>query len=331
LAQRRSKLGKSKVRLAPKALAPAVDVLAGWMEATLMSAFWGFSRLLPLKWASALGFRVMHTIGPRLEKSRHIRRNLELAFPDWSPAELTRMVAQVWGNFGSVMAEYPHLEQIVSERLEIVGKNHAPPLQAEAKPAIFVTGHMGNWELAAATARVFGVPLVAVYNEQSNPIVNQRLMRLRQALGCDFLTKEESLRRMIRYLSKGTSVGILMDQRVDPGADLPFFGLATPTTPVPARLALKYAYDIVPIFVERLPGPRFRVVLRPALKPRVPDGDLDSQALDVTQQINDAFEAWIRKHPDQWFCYKRRWPKSIYKPGQGAARKTADAKMGEAL
>lgn len=157
-------------------------------------------------------------------------------------------------------------------------------------------------------------------------------MRLRQALACDFLTKEESLRRMIRYLSKGTSIGLLMDQRVDPGADLPFFGLETPTTPVPARLALKYDYDIVPIFIERLPGVRFRAVLQPALKPRNPESGIDPRALDVTQQINDAFEAWIRKHPDQWFCYKRRWPKTIYKPGQGAvaAAETSDAKAGGA-
>ena len=110
-----------------------------------------------------------------------------------------------------------------------------------------------------------------------------------------------------------------MDQRVDSGVPIPFFGIDKHTTLVPARLALRHGYDLVPVRTERLDGARFRVTFLPPLRPDDPGADEIEQARQVTRKINALFEEWIRERPTDWWCSKRRWPKDAHPPGRGAA------------
>jgi KDO2-lipid IV(A) lauroyltransferase len=177
------------------------------------------------------------------------------------------------------------------------------------KPTIFVTAHFGNWELAAAAARRVSAPLAVLHNPALNRKLNHQLQQRRKALGVEFVDRKNSVRELIRLLSGGTSIGLVMDQRVDSGWHVDFFGRPASTSMIPARLALKHGYDLIPIRVNRLPGTRFRVTFYGPLKPSDAAADADSQALDLTRQINALFEQWISADPEQWFCFKRRWPR----------------------
>jgi KDO2-lipid IV(A) lauroyltransferase len=132
------------------------------------------------------------------------------------------------------------------------------------------------------------------------------------------------MRALLRELKAGRSIGMIMDQRVDSGEPIPFFGIAKYTTLVPARLALKHGFDLVPVRTERLDGARFRVTFYEPLRPDDPDADELEQARQVTAKINRAFEDWIRERPEDWWCSKRRWPKDARPPSTaaGAAAET---------
>jgi KDO2-lipid IV(A) lauroyltransferase len=143
------------------------------------------------------------------------------------------------------------------------------------------------------------------------------LWRKRQLLGCKFLAKEDSMRATVRLLSKGTSMGFLVDQRIDSGELIPFFGVAAPTTSSPARLALRLGCDLIPVQVERLQGAHFRVTFHAPLKPDDEQADKVTQALQLTGKLNALFETWIRQHPQQWLCTKRRWPKTVTRVSDG--------------
>ena len=80
------------------------------------------------------------------------------------------------------------------------------------------------------------------------------VQRRRRALGCGFVPNDVGARPLLAELAAGRSLGLLADLRVDSGELVPFFGEPAPTTLVPARLALKFGYPLVPIRVERLAG-----------------------------------------------------------------------------
>ena len=105
------------------------------------------------------------------------------------------------------------------------------------------------------------MPLSVVYTPEPNPLIARMLQRRRQALGCAFVAKSEGLRPLVRDLSQGRSIGLIVDRRNDRGEMLPFFGREAAMTTSPARLALKFGCQLVPTRVERTGRSRFRVTV----------------------------------------------------------------------
>jgi KDO2-lipid IV(A) lauroyltransferase len=263
--------------------------------------------------ASRLGARLARRFGPGLGKTRHIRRNLKIAFPDLLPGETDELVRNIWANIGSIIGEYPHLRTICNtraeERLEIVMQEPLEVFQLSDKPAVFVTAHLSNWEIGAATIAHLGVPLTVVYTALQNPHMDRLLAAARDALGFRTVERNSAARELLRRLKHGTSVGLLVDQRVDSGDPTPFFGKDMLTSTTPAQLALRFDCDLIPVQVQRLQGARFRVTFHKPVTADDPNADTAEKIAQITRNINRLFEAWIRERPHEWMCTKRRWPK----------------------
>lgn len=287
-------------------------------EAATLGLFWQICAWLPPDRASAFGRWLLKLIGPSLLKSRHMRRNLSFAFPELSENERQALLREIWGNTGAVLAEYPHLKTLCQrefdERFEFISPMDPADYLAGRRQGIFVSAHVGNWEVGAAPAVHMGVPLSVVYAAIKNPLIDRMLKRRRGGLGCKLLSRDDSLPYLMAALREGESLGIVADHRDDTGMPLPFFGLDKLTTVVPARLALRFDCDLIPARVERLEGARFRVTLHHPIRP---DPDLASQkdqAVQMMGEINKLFEQWIRERPEQWLCTKRAWAKRIVPP-----------------
>jgi len=278
----------------------------------------GLSRLFSPDLASSAGRGLMRRLGPRMDKTRHIRRNLENAFPEKNAAEIDELIRDIWGNLGSILAEYPHLGTIchreAEQRLECVIQGDPQVLHNTGKTAVFVSAHLANWELGAGVLAQFGIPATAVYTRLQNPYMDRMLYRARQALGCGLVERDGAGRQLIRCLKQGISVGLIVDQRVDSGEPVPFFGRDMLTSITPAQLALRFDCDLIPIQIQRLKGARFRAIIHEAVRPDDETADERSKALQMTRKINTLFESWIREQPQQWMCTNRRWPKDRQKP-----------------
>jgi KDO2-lipid IV(A) lauroyltransferase len=268
--------------------------------------------LLPVDTASRLGERVGAWIGPRLKrKSMIFKENMAIAFPDLEDAELDALVRRAWGRAGRILAEYPHLETILNEpgRLEIDIREEIETYRDPSRPCVVVSAHQSNWEIAASALAKLGIPNASLYSPPTNPLLDRMLQESRRALNCELLPRDNSTRLLVRALKGGRSVGIVMDRRVDDGRPVPFFGRDKLSTIMPAWLALKYGCDLVPLKVERLQDARYRATLYAPVRPADPAADLSGQAIDMTRQLHQQFERWIRENPQDWFCSKRLWPK----------------------
>jgi KDO2-lipid IV(A) lauroyltransferase len=223
------------------------------------------------------------------------------------------LIRESWGNVGAVLAEFPHLPDLArpdsTGRLEIIIHGDSLVFQNKGKPAIFVAAHLANWEVPAAGIKRLGITVSGLYTPLQNPWLNRMLYRMRARIGCGLLPRDGGIRALVAELNQGHSVGLLVDQRVDSGEPVAFFGIDMNTTTTPARLALRYDCDLIPVQVERLRGFRFRVTFHEPVTASEGIPDNHRKILDMTLKINKLFEEWITSAPQDWLCSKRRWPK----------------------
>ena len=305
----------------------AVQAFGWWLEALVLRSLWWLVTPLSLDRASAIGRRIFGLLGPRSAKHQHVLANLSIAFPDRSRAEIEHLAIGVWGNVGAVAAEFAQLEKLTDarlnrDRIEIVSADSRPDAVVGDTPCVFVTAHCANWELAAYAAQQLTGALDVVYTPQDNPYLDRMIQNKRRALGCGFIGKVNAVRSMFKSLKNGRSVGLLVDTRVDEAPLQPFFGVDANVTTTPAWLALKTGCPIVPIQVERRCGARFRITFHPPLRVAREGGESAEQTVNrLTRDITATVEAWIRAHPADWMCTKRRWPKDLM-CARGAYRST---------
>jgi KDO2-lipid IV(A) lauroyltransferase len=292
---------------------------ARWrMEAGLLYLFWQVCARLQPHAASAFGQGLLRSLGPYLGKNPHIRRNLRLAFPDLTEAERGELVAEIWGSTGAVLAEYPHFKAICHDdfagHFEYVEHYNLDDYRAGRKHGLFVSAHVGNWELTAAAGVRQGIPVTVIYAPSKNPFIDRMLRRQREALGCGLVSLEEGARPLMRELAEGRSVGLVVDTRDDDGVPVAFFGLDKLTTLAPARLALRFRCELIPARVERLGPARFRLTVHEPIRPDPALASDKDQAIQMMAELNRLFEQWIRARPEQWLCMKRAWPKAVERP-----------------
>jgi KDO2-lipid IV(A) lauroyltransferase len=292
----------------------AAEPAARWpyrVEAWLAAATIRVLGLLPLDWASALGGALARTIGPRLGVSKRARLNLRAVMPELSKGDVERIVRGMWDNLGRVAFEYPHLAGIKvfdsAGRVEVHGWDHIVDAVGAKRSIVFVAAHLGNWELAPLSAGQYGLDVAFIYRAANNPLVDAMLARLRGGYGELIPKGATASRRAMAMLRRGGHIGMLVDQKLNNGIAVPFFGRPAMTAPTPALLALHYDCDVLPARVERLGGAHFRLTVFPKL-PLPRSGDRDADALALMTEINRLIESWIRERPEQWFWLHRRWP-----------------------
>jgi KDO2-lipid IV(A) lauroyltransferase len=282
-----------------------LDYAMLWLLQKLLQA-------LPVDASSRLGERIGRWVGPRMRRKHALyRENFAIAFPELSPQQLDELTLKAWGRAGRILAEYPHLATILQEpgRLDVELHGAVQTWADTSSPCVVVTPHLSNWEVACSAMAKIGIDNASLYSPPTNPLLDKMLLESRAALKCELLPRDNSARYLMRALKQGRTAAMVMDRRVDDGQPVSFFGRAKLSTIMPAKLAIKFDCDLVPLQVERLRDARFKVTFHPPITARNPEADETARAIDMIEQIHELFEAWIREKPEDWFCTKRLWEK----------------------
>jgi KDO2-lipid IV(A) lauroyltransferase len=305
------------------------------IEALGVVSLWGLLRLVSPDRAVRIVRAIASRLGPRMRTSKNIRDNLAIMFPDQSPEQHAALERQMWGEHGALFADYAHIDRICGdgsqERIEIVAPDWLLTHVRSGRPAVYVTAHLSSFHISTWAGTRLGGRATALYTPDSNPILDRLIQRRRDAIAADLVPREGGIRVLLRELAKGGSVGLAVDGRHDQGDMVPFFGIETPTVTTPARLALRFGCPLVPVRVERIAdGARFRITFYEAVKPSDPTRSTGEQALDMTRQLNEQIERWIRERPGQWMIVKRRWPRHAQRPALQTRVEPLPARASEA-
>lgn len=289
---------------------PAKDKIFQRVKAYLANAVLS----APLKLALALPYqtrvRLMgglmgRVLAPLLGYRKRIRANLDLVWADLPEAEKKRLCREVPDNFGRTLIEIysgkalkDHLSNTQPEGPGLTALRQA---HAEGRPVILVSGHFGNHDTVRATISRDFSPVGALYRPLDNAYFNTHWeAAIRGVAEPAFPRGRKGLAQMVKYLRGGGIIALLVDQHVGDGAPLTFFGHPAKTTLSAAEMALKYNALVLPVFGIRDPD---GLTLRAEIQAEIPHGT----AMEMAQHMNDALEAMVRRHPEQWFWVHRRW------------------------
>jgi KDO2-lipid IV(A) lauroyltransferase len=302
--------------LVPKRLArkaPFLIAVAQWVEGAVFRGFFWIMRKLSLERAVQLSGLAFSLMGSRSDKAAKARENLAIAFPDRPPEWHKQTARQVFHYLGVAMAELIKLDQIWEEReqrVEFVLEPEARKHMESKRATIFVTAHIGAWQVAPLICRKYGFDVCAIYAPESNPVMNGLMYKLRLSFGETLIPADAGPRPLIKELNAGRSIIMAMDTRPDTGKLIPFFGRDALTNTSAAGLALRTGAALVAARAERLPNARYRITMYDPLLSPIPDAPIKEQAVALTEIAYRYFEDWIREYPQEWICLKRRWPKA---------------------
>jgi KDO2-lipid IV(A) lauroyltransferase len=285
------------------------------MQASLAGIAWAlnsFFTLLPVDWASALGGWMGRQIGPKLRVTKNAERELRHVFPELNMLEIKHIINQMWDNLGRTAGEHPHLAKFnpykKNSRVKIVGVEYIDQLRDDELPGIFFSGHLANWELVPLASTKRKLPLHLVYRRANNPFFDRLVQKGRINTGGQYFPKGAAgSKDIIRTLNQGDHLAMLVDQKMNDGIKIPFFGRNAMTAPALAHLALHYNCPVVPVQVERLKGAHFVVTVHPPLN--LPKSDnKQADVASIMTDVNRHLENWVRKRPEQWLWVHNRWP-----------------------
>ncbi len=249
-------------------------------------------------------------------------RNLEMVFPEMSRRERRKILRGVFTSLGRQLAElclFPrYTSQNVSQVVIYDGFENFDRAAQLGKGVLFLTGHLGGWELSAFAHSLYGHPLRFVMRPLDNPYLDQLVRHYRTMHGNIPILKDDPVRELLRSMKEGATVGILMDTNMMPpqGIFVNFFGIPACTPSGLARIALRTDAAVVPGFTIWDPVLRkYRLRFDPALK-LVRTGDNHSDIVANTQLFTKVIEDFVRRYPDQWLWVHRRW--KTRPPGQPA-------------
>ena len=296
---------------------PASRLARSWLLHPLQGAFiyvmFYTCRAIPLTWASALGSLLFRTFGPLLRADKVARMNLKRCYPEKTEAEINAIVRGVWDNLGRGAGEWGQVDLIPTtgprSRVEVVGEEHLLNAIESDGPFIVFSAHMANWEIGSLVPAHRGAPLVNIYRFASIPIMDYLFRKIRLRFCRELIAKgRDNPRRIFEALKSGRPLGLLVDQKLNEGMAIPFFGRDAMTPTAPADLALRFKCPLIPAKIERLPNVHFRITAYPPME--LPDtGDRKEDIRLLLTQMNAMIEEWVRERPEQWFWVHRRWPK----------------------
>lgn len=242
---------------------------------------------------------------PRLRRTA--RRNLELAYPDQTPAEREAIVDEVFRSIARLLYAFARFPQITRENVSDWIRYEGLENYLEAKKAgrgiLIATAHFGNWELSAFAHALMTEPMHVMIRPLDNPSVDRLVEERRQLSGNQLISKREAARTVLRALQSNQAVGILIDQNTsaDEGVFVDFFGTPACANTGFAKLAAHTGASVIPGFAVWNESER-RYVLR-FYPPVLMTGDLAKD----TQNLHAKLEEVIRQHPGQWLWIHRRW------------------------
>jgi KDO2-lipid IV(A) lauroyltransferase len=265
-------------------------------------------KIMGLKLSRVLGSKIFLMFGPFFRSKKIIEQNLLNAFSNKDEISRKVIIKNMWKSYGKILAEYVFMkyfrENKSEDLIEVKGQEILNKVKETKEPVIFISGHFDNFELMAMHIEKSGVNLAAIYRPLNNYFLNPIMENIRKKYICHKQIKKgiSGTKEILKHYKSGTSVALMIDQRVSQGIRSLFFKKEALTTTIPAQFVKKFNCNIIPIYIERKPNEKFMLeVMKPL------NFENDQSIENITLKLNQTLEKMIARNPHQWIWSHNRW------------------------
>ena len=269
----------------------------------------GVFKIVGIKFSRIISENIMVVLGPIFRSKKIIIKNLSIAFPNFNENEKKQILKGMWINYGRIFAEYMFIKNFrqgsIGERnINIENQYILENVKKDTKPVIFISGHFNNFELMAMQIEKLGIDLAAVYRPLNNKFLNPLMESIRKKYICKKQIKKgiSGTKELLLNFKKGTSIALMIDQRVSEGIRVDLFNEKALTTTIPAQFIKKFGAKIIPVHIERINVEKFNITFQDPIK-----FSKDSNIESITYKLNNILEEMIKKNPSQWIWSHNRW------------------------
>ena len=266
-------------------------------------------KLFGLKISQSIFSIIFKNLGPLFRSRKISHSNLSLALPNIDKSKRDTIIDNMWTNYGKIFSEYMFIKNFrenskFSKRIIVENQEELEKIKLEKKPVIFISGHFNNFELMAMHLEKSNINLAAVYRPLNNKFLNPIMERIRKKYICKKQIKKgiSGTKELLKEFKNGTSIALMIDQRVSEGIKSDLFGKEALTTTIPAQFIKKFNTSVVPIYIERSTDDTFKLKIYESIK-----FSNDETVNDITKKLNQILEKMIMANPDQWIWTHNRW------------------------
>ena len=285
-----------------------MKIIKYFFEYIFVSTFFFIFKIVGYRNASNLGEIIGKIFGPFFRSNSRIQNNLKNSNIGNSENDRKKIINRMWGNYGRIFAEYPYIEKFKNDSLEkyikINGAEVLEDIKKNNMQVVFISGHFNNFELMAMEIEKHGINVAAIYRPLNNIFLNKTMEKIRTNYICKKQIKKgrSGTREMLELFRDGSSIALMIDQRVSEGISVNFFNRKCLTTTIPAQLIKKYNCGIVPVYIERKNNINFEISFS-----KIIEFEKNHNIENITLELNLILESMILKNIDQWIWSHNRW------------------------
>jgi len=255
---------------------------------------------------------IAYNIGKK--HNRIINRNLDLAFNNkLSQKEKDIIGKSAYMNlldtvFGIIRRDRMSRESVI-QNISFEGSEIIEEAIKSDKEIIFVTGHLGNWELLSqALAIKFNITLVGIGRKLDSDIMDSVLKENRERFNVEMVYKKGAMKGSIKALKNKKAVGILIDQSLPlgQGIEVTFFNNRVTHTTLASTLSRRYEVDLIPVFISTDNYIDYSAKIYNPI-PYIKTNNQEDDILKITQAQSDVMQVAIERSPKEWFWQHKRW------------------------
>ena len=280
-----------------------------FIQYVLILILFSIFKILGIKLSLIISSSIFRLLGPIIKKNKISKQNLSYVFKNISNQSKKNIIKSMWKNYGKIFAEYMFIKDFrlnpnFSKKIKLENNEILNEVKSKSEPVIFVSGHFNNFELMAMSIEKFGINLAAVYRPLNNYFLNPIMVNIRKKYICRNQIQKgiSGTKNLLKSYKNGSSIAIMIDQRVSEGIQSDFFEKKALTTTIPAQFVKKFNCKIVPVYIERLENDDFKIKFN---KPLI--FNQDESIEKITLKLNQNLEKMILKNPDQWIWTHNRW------------------------
>ena len=287
-----------------------MKIIKYFFEAIIIYFFFLIIKTIGLRRSRNLFSVIFCKIGIFFRPKKIIQQNIYNILGKLDSSSEKKIISEMWSNYGKTFVEYIYLYEFKrqSSHIKIVNREILDTIIKKNKPVIFISGHFANFELMSMELVKYGFNLATIYRPLNNFFLNPLMEHLRRKYVCNNQIKKgmAGIRHVMNYVNKNYSVALMIDQRVSEGIRVPFFKKEALTSTLPAQLAIKFGYDIVPIYISRENNDEFILEIEEPIQVQNRTNSEENKS-SITLNLNKIIERMVRRNPSQWILTHNRW------------------------